>query len=162
MQNLKLLFVFQSLNENQKKEIIDLWIRNGVLNQKQAKERVNQVSIVILDKETIVGVSTIYVQDFIIPNNPYFFFRMFIEEKHRGSNSLRTKVMQLNFQKLKEIYSAKVHGIVLELENEKLAKLGQKTNYMTKRGYTYYGKSPRGLQLWYVRFDDPKGIFLNN
>ena len=84
---------------------------------------------------------------------------MFIKKEFRGDNALRTKLMQLNFKELKKKYEKNLHGIVVELENEKLAKLGEKSKYFQQRGYTYHGKSPRGLQLWYVRFDEPNGIF---
>jgi hypothetical protein len=162
MKNLTIKYVYQLLTEEEKRKIINLWVTSGVLSQHQALQRVEQVSCVILSNFEIVGVSTVYIDDFTTPHNPYFFFRMFIKQEYRGSNKLRTQVMQLNFQKLKEFHSKNSHGIAVELENEKLADLGAKTNYMKKRGYTYYGKSARGLQLWYVRFDDPKGIFFNN
>lgn len=159
MSELSLKFVYQNLSIDEKQNVINLWTQADVLTTEEAKDRLNEVSLLILDKEKIVGVSTVYINDFISPNNRYFFFRMFIKEDHRGSNKLRTQVMQKNFQELKKHYDKQINGLVVELENEKLASLGEKSNYFSKRGYTYYGKSVRGLQLWYVRFDDPKGIF---
>jgi hypothetical protein len=158
--NLELKFVYQSLNTIEKNAVIALWVGTGVLSQESAVQRVDQVSVLIMHEGKVVGVSTVYPNDFTAPHHLFFFYRMFIEESFRGSNSLRTQVMQLNFHELKKHYGDKVHGIVLELENKKLASLGENTPYMSKRGYTYYGKSPRGLQLWYVRFDEPRGIFI--
>lgn len=159
MQNAEVTFVYEHLSQENKLGVIDLWTRCGVLPLAEAQKRVEQVSTLITCKEKIIGVSTVFICDFAAPNNPYFYFRMFIEEAFRGSNALRTQVMQVNFYELKKQYAPHVHGLVLELENTKLAHLGEKTDFMSKRGYSYYGKSARGLQLWYVRFDEPKGIF---
>lgn len=94
-----------------------------------------------------------------MPNNPYFSLRMFIKTTARGSYPLMEQVTKVNYAQLKKHFARTVHGLVLELENKKLGKLGEQTDYVRKRGYTYYRKSARGLQLWYVRFDDPRGIY---
>lgn len=152
-------FVYKTLSEEQKSTVIQLWTSSGVLSLLDAQSRVNEVSTLIKEEDTIVGVSTVYLKDFIKPNNPYFFFRMFIDQAHRGSNVLRSKILAINFNELKKSYGSKAHGIVVELENQKLSKLGENTDYMQKRGWSYAGKNPAGLQVWYVRFDEPKGIF---
>lgn len=152
-------FVYQSLTEEQKQEIIRLWVNAGVVNADEAVKRVDQVSVIILSTDKIVGVSTVYPEFLDNDEKPWFFFRMFIEEKNRGSNQLRTQIMQLNFSKLKNVYDAQFQGIVLELENTKLAKLAETTDYMRDRGYSYYGKNSRNLSVWYIRFNEPKGIF---
>ncbi len=159
MSRFSLKFVYKNLSIDEKQNVINLWTNAEVLTQDQAKDRLSEVSLLILENEKIIGVSTVYVNDFISPNNQYFFFRMFIDERSRGSNKLRTQVMQKNYLELKKHFSDQVNGIVIELENEKLSKLGETSNYFVKRGYTYYGKSIRGLQLWYVDFAEPKGIF---
>ena len=159
MRTIDLKFVYQILSENEKQSVIKLWEESQVVSKNEAIKRVNQVSVLLLHNDNTIGVSTIYPHDFVIPNNPYFFFRMFIKKEFRGDNAIRTKLMQLNFRKLKKKYGNHMHGIVIELENKKLEKLGEKSKYFQQRGYTYQGKSPRGLQLWYVRFDEPKGIF---
>lgn len=159
MQNAEATFVYGHLSPKEKEGVIHLWTRCGVVSLAEAQKRVEQVSTLITCNEKIIGVSTVYVCDFAAPNTPYFYFRMFIEEAFRGSNALRTQVMQVNFHELKKQYGDTIYGLVLELENTKLAHLGEKTDFMRKRGYTYFGKSARGLQLWYVRFDEPKGIF---
>ncbi|APW65131.1 hypothetical protein LPB137_04390 [Poseidonibacter parvus] len=159
MIDLNLKFVYQSLTKEEKQDILSLWISSGVLSKEQAYKRIEEVSTLILNNNKIVGVSTVYPQYFIRSDSIFFFFRMFIQQEFRGSNSIRKKLMQLNYSELKKRFENKAYGLVVELENKKLDNLGKNTNYMTKRGYTYYGKSPRGLQLWYVMFDEPKGIF---
>lgn len=159
MFNLTLKFVYKNLSTQEKQDVINMWINAKVLPENEAIKRVEQVSVIIFNDKNIVGVSTIYPA-FLSENNIYFFFRMFILPQYRGSNLTRTQVMQLNFNQLKEFYSSKIKGIAMELENSKLAHLGKNTNYMQKRGYTYFAQSARDLQLWYVDFDNPKGIFL--
>lgn len=158
MQNLSLKFVYQQLSQSQKQEIIGMWTSAGVVPKDEAMKRVEQVSVVLYDVSKIVGVSTVYPA-FLSENNPYFFFRMFILPQYRGSNLLRIEVMQLNFINLKKLFAHQIKGIAVELENQKLAQLGKNTNYMLQRGYTYFGQSARDLQLWFVDFSTPKGIF---
>jgi hypothetical protein len=159
MLNLNIKFVYGALSQKEKEGVIKMWINARVVSAEEALRRVEQVSVLILFGDEIVGVSTVYLDHLSEKDNAYFFFRMFIKKEYRGSNALRTKVVQLNFHELKKISQQRTEGLVFELENNKLAKLGEHTNYMSKRGYTYYGKSKRNLQLWYVRFDEAKGIF---
>lgn len=160
MKKYRIDFVYNNLTYRQKQQIITMWLESGVLSRQVAEQRVDQVSTMIFDQDDqLIGVSTVYAADFCTPNNPYFFFRMFIIPSARGSNLMRTENMQLNFASLKNQHGSQAHGLVLELENPKLAALGTNSTYFSERGYTYQGKSARGLQLWYVRFDEPKGIF---
>ena len=160
MQKLEVEFVYETLSLEQKEEVIAMWLQAGVVSPQEALRRVEQVSCLILFGEKIVGVSTVYKDILSQEMGTYFFGRMFITQAYRGSLEIRKKIMQLNFSQLKQSYATQANGLVLELENKKLAKLGEETAYMYKRGYTFYGKSARGLQLWYVRFATPKGIFL--
>lgn len=154
-----LKFVYKNLSTQEKQNIINMWINAGVLPLSEAIKRVEQVSVIIFSDKSIIGVSTIY-PSFLSENNIYFFFRMFILPQYRGSNLTRTQVMQLNFHHLKKLYSFEIKGLAVELENSKLAHLGKNTDYMQKRGYTYFAQSNRDLQLWYVDFNNPNGIFL--
>lgn len=156
--NLNVKFVYKLLSPQEKEGVLKLWMDAGVVSYSEAIQRVEQVSTLILFKNEIVGVSTVYLNS--LENEKYFFFRMFIKSEYRGSNTLRTQVMRLNFQELKTRYENQIKGLAVELENTKLAKLAQETQYMSKRGYTFFGKSTRELQLWYVMFDEPKGIFI--
>jgi len=153
-------FVYGNLTIEQENAVISLWIRNGVVALEEAKKRVAQVSTLIVKDRTLIGVSTVYLSDFTAPNNPYFFFRMYIKAEERGSNSIRREVLKTNFSQLKRAFSDTAYGLVAELENKKLSKLGATSHYMQKRGWSYYGKNPIGLQVWFVRFDEPKGIFV--
>ena len=161
MQNLDLKFVYKALSSQEKESVIALWTSVGVVSYAEALRRVEEVSTLILFENIVIGVSTVYLAKLQPLDKTYFFCRMFVKEEYRGDNGMRKKLLRLNFLKLKESYADVSCGLVLELENQKFARLGEHTNYMTKRGYTYHGKSQRGLQLWYVDFDEPKGIFSN-
>lgn len=160
MPNLDVKFVYTTLSQKDKEGVIKMWTEARVVSAEEAVRRAKEVSCLILFGEEIVGVSTVYQNDLSPTQKPYFFFRMFIKEAYRGSIALRTEVIQLNFHELKKRYEKQIQGLVLELENKKLAHIGEHTNYMNKRGYTYFDKSARGLQLWYVKFNEPKGIFI--
>jgi hypothetical protein len=161
MDKYRVFFVYKKLTDEQKTVIINFWKKNNALpNEQVAQQRVEEVSTLTLnEKSELIGISTVYSQDFTAPNNPYFFLRVFIQKINRDSYNLRTRISQMNFSNLKKLYASQAHGIVIELENTKLKKLGESSQYFQKRGYRYYGKSPRGLQLWYVRFDEPRGIY---
>lgn len=159
MHSLEYKFVFQKLTEQQKQQIINMWTSERILNKEDAIARVNQVATIAVHKSEIVGVSTIYLNDFTTVNNPYFFLRMFMTKEFRSNRDFRTVSLKLLFKNLKQQYSNHAHGLVIELENQQLARLAAETPYMRRRGFSYFGKSPRGLQLWYVRFDEPRGIF---
>ena len=159
MQKLDIKFVYHALTAQEKERVIALWINTNILSLVEAKRRVDEVSSLILCEGEVVGVSTVYLAKPYGSEKQYYFGRMFISPEYRGDNSARTRLKQLNFSQLKELHRGDAYGLFLELENQKLAHLGEKTDYMSKRGYTYYGKSQRGLQLWYVDFDNPKGIF---
>ena len=73
MKNIDLKFVYQTLSEDEKQSVIKLWKESQVVSSDEAINRVNQVSVLLLFDDNIVGVSTIYQHDFIMPNNPYFF-----------------------------------------------------------------------------------------
>lgn len=154
-------FVYQSLSDEQKKEIIDFWLENKALPDKSvAEKRVGQVCCVIRDGEdNLVGLSTAFLRDFTAPNNPYFFCRIFIKKENRDEYNLRKSVFQTMYKELKALSAGKAFGLAVVLENISLQKLSASTAFFKKRGYTYHGKSAQGLPMWYIRFDEPKGIF---
>ena len=162
MQKLKLKFVYQNLTIDEKQNVINLWVNSGVLNTEQAKQRVDQVSVLILnDLNEVVGVSTVYQDDFILNDHKYFYLRMFISQPYRGNNALLPRIMQLTFQELKKRFSSNVYGLVIVLENQHFIKLSDETEYFPKKGFSYFGKKEKtNFPIWYVRFDEPRGIFV--
>lgn len=161
MKKYQIQFVYQQLTLAQQQQIIEMWLQSGVLNRETAEQRVKEVSTLVFDQYgELAGVSTVYPADFTSPNNPYFFFRIFIKPSARGSYILLDDVTKVNYANLKKEYANRCHGLVVELENLKFDGLGKRTTYFSKRGYSYQGKSARGLQLWYVRFDEPRGIYV--
>lgn len=151
-------FVYQRLDEPQRSAVIALWTQAGVLPMAEAVRRVDEISALILDGQALIGVSTAYLHPLAGTDTPYFHLRSFILPQHRGCNATRKQLMQTNFTGLRE-HASQAQGLVIELENPKLARLGANTNYLHRRGYRYHGQSPRGLPLWYVRFDQAEGIF---
>ncbi len=155
-------FVYQALNEAQKNAVADLWMRNHVLSPAQIQQRLTEVSVLIYHGDLLTGVSTLYIQDLAGPDNPFFFFRMFVDPRYRGSLKLGMETLRLNFNKLADYQHGRAFGLALELENTKLAHMAATTSNMRRLGWSYYAKNPRGLQIWYVRFDEPRGMFKNN
>jgi len=152
-------FVYQALSEAQKNQVLDFWQTSGLVPEREAVSRVNQVACVLSVDQQFAGVITVYPGEFAAPGLVYFFVRMAIVPSLRGHQPLRKYALQTLFHRLKQQYAPQIQGLVFEQENPKLARLGETTEFFQKRGYLYHGKSARGLQLWYVRFDEPRGIF---
>lgn len=159
-ENLEFKFVYKNLTNIQREEVVRFWLRESFLPREEAIARAKEVSLLIYLKGDIIGLTTIYPKYYSELESNYFYSRMAISAKHRGSHKLVTKMMVDNFSKLKS-NQEDVAGLMLELENRKFQRLAKK-GYMKKRGYTYLKESERGLALWYVDFKNPTGIFLKN
>jgi len=159
MDKSKIFFVYQKLPDDAKQSIFNFWVKNDALPSVEvALKRLNEVCVIAVDERNdLIGEFTVYID--YIDNKPYFFTRIFIEREHEGGYILMQEITKLAFSRLKSNYLDKAEGLVLNLENTKFAHLGSKTNYFQKIGYTYHGLSKKGHQLWFVRFDNPQGIY---
>lgn len=157
--NYLLDFVYGSLTDIQRQEIIHLWVSSGVLPASEAQQRVEQVVMTMRNRQGIlVGVNTAYVQNFQVSGNFYYFYRIFIREQDRGSD-LRTRATTLARQLLKDYQGTvpKPHGIIIITENVKYERPGG-MRLLRRQGWHYLGRGPRGFNIWFDNFDGSDSI----
>jgi hypothetical protein len=140
-------------------EVITLWLNNQVVPRREAQRRTAEVVMTIRDSSNVlVGVNTVYIQDFIKANNPYYFYRVFIRPEDRRSFGLRSFVSKATREFLRNYYPVgheKPHGVVIVVENRKLARPGAQ-KLLARQGWTLIGKGPRGYDVWIENFDSAR------
>ena len=155
--------VYGRLSEAERKALIDFWIGLKVLTQKEAEERSYQAVFLLLDKhDEIVGVNTVYIDNLLFPNNPYYFYRTLIHPNHRHSYNILIEMLDRTFVLLESIEkkTQQTKGLAITVENPKLAKTlslarfreSGATHIIDRLGILYAGKDRFGHDLWYRNF----------
>ncbi len=149
----QLNFVFQSVSEKDRKDVVRLWMQERIIpDPNEAERRSHELSFTIRNSEgELVGVSTVYIQNFRNPQDPHFFYRMFIRPADRVPK-LMTFVTQKNLYCLNDYKMPnKPLGVVIVTENRKLMGPGVIREFK-KIGMKLLGKDPRGLDVWHYSF----------
>lgn len=137
-------------------EIIALWQENGVVVGEEAQRRTAEVVLTVRDKSGIlVGVNSVYVQNFIKMGCPYYFYRVFIRPQDSRSYGLRSFAGKAAREFLRNHEPAtppKPLGVVIVVENRKLMRPGAR-RMLTRQGWTPLGRGPRGFEVWCENFD---------
>lgn len=153
--------VYRQLSPVLKAEIIKLWLDHQVLDPVEAERRTAEVLFTVRNPQgELVGVNSVYVMDFLRPNNPYYFYRYFIRPTDRGVFGLRSFIANTARTVLRE-YAQTAHtlkGIIIVTENIKFMRKGAKRQF-ERNGWRYFGRGPRGFDIWYENFD---GSILTN
>jgi hypothetical protein len=126
------------------------WTReNANVEGEEAVRRVQQVVLHVLDKnDEIAAVATAAPRVLPRLGQPLYYYRCFVGKAWRSGRLVRPLIRQS--QRVLEDY-AREHdfpciGVLLELENEGFATSMQWAHWNTT-GFSYIGKSPRGLDL---------------
>ncbi|MCS3904527.1 hypothetical protein J2T55_002566 [Methylohalomonas lacus] len=145
--------VFQAIPDDVGAEIIDLWLRNrAVAGRQVAEQRVNQVVLTIRNPEKrLVGVSTVYIGDFLRPGQRYYFYRMFIQPGDRRPGLMRCVSLRTRDLLKQQNPPDGPKGLIIVTENQKLMRPGMKRMF-ERNGYEYLGRGPRGNDLWRYQF----------
>lgn len=138
-------------------EIAALWRENRVLDGAEAQRRTIEIVLTIRDSGgTLVGVNSVYVNDFIKVGNPYYFYRIFIRPQDRRSHGLASfagKATRLFLKDYQPAGHPKPQGVIIVVENRKLARPGAR-RMLARQGWTSLGKGPRGFDVWFENFDN--------
>ena len=149
--------VLGTITPDQKKRVIEFWQKNRALgnNPQEANRRVNQVVLIAEnDANEVVGVTTIYLQPFIVNMRPFVYYRMFIEPSARvfGMMEYMTQLTHLSLKKIS--IPNKPDGMVVVTENQKLMRKGMK-RMLRRSGLEYIGINNNNQDVWYWGFDKP-------
>lgn len=136
---------YKCLPEELKREIINLWVSEGVLTLEKAINRVDDVVLVGFDPNNkVCGVTTVYLEKLL--DGYYYFFRMFIKESERGK--IKLKGSKLTHEFLKDFdHPLKPKGVVAVAENVKIT-----NRVMKSQGWSYFGKNEKNQDVYYVLF----------
>ena len=139
-------FYYQCLPDDLKKEIIDMWLKDNVFNLQIAKQRVEEVVLVIFDPNNeVCCVTTVYIVKNRMNNNVYM-FRMYVREKDRGKTKIKGSKLTHEYLKTYN-HPLKPVGIIAIAENNKITQRVMKTH-----GWNYVGKNEINQDVYRVLF----------
>jgi len=147
--------VYHNLDPATRQEIIDLWTGEGVVSAEAARKRVDEVVFTIRNPAgQLAGVTTVYVDNFVTRDNPYYFMRAFIRSRDRVRWGLLQFVSGKAIEFLKHHGDAALRpkGMIALVENRKGWRVGAR-RYLERNGWSYLGIGPRGNHVWYINFD---------
>jgi hypothetical protein len=130
-------------------DVFALWAREGVVADAAARERIEQVHLVALADDELVGVSTLYLERHPRLGMQLWHYRTFVSSAHRQS-MLAAQLYLRNLELLEARFlsgeDTRAQGIVFDLENDQLMKgLNSAVWPLTKT--TFIGDSPMGAQI---------------
>ncbi len=133
--------------------VVAMWWRNRLLPTLQAAwQRVDEVAMMIRAEDgTLVGVATVYEAGFREPEDRYWFYRMFIEPKHRVPGMMRFVTLWTREYFRDHHLPGGPKDVILITENPKLKRPGMRRMF-ERNGYEYLGSGPRGNDIWCASF----------
>lgn len=160
--NYRLKEVYGSISEEEKKALVDFWTGLKVLTEEEAERRTQQAVFLLLDEEgKVIGVNTVYIDNLLFPNNPYYFYRTLIHPDYRKSYNILIEMINGTFDLLnKDENRHGAKGLAITVENPKLAKTLSMARFretgenhiLDRLQVLYAGKDSMGKDLWYRNF----------
>jgi len=143
-------FVFETIGDEDRAGVIDLWRRTQALPpDESAERRVAEIVIVVRESSsgTVVAVNSVFRAK-LNPESPdYYLFRSFIDPAHRGSELIffmtRFAYEQLNLRHR----PGSPAGLFFFTDNKKLQWPGIMER-MKREGLEYLGRGPLGRDQW--------------
>jgi len=140
-------FCYQCVPDDLKKQIIDMWLNDNVFDLQIAKQRVEEVAVVLFDPNNeVCCVTTVYIVKNKLNNDNVYMFRMYVRKKDRGKTKL--KASKLTYEHLKTYnHPLKPVGVIAVAENEKITQ-----RVMKSSGWGYIGKNKINQDIYGVLF----------
>lgn len=145
--------VYNKTTPSLRREIIVFWKKNqAIANPQETEKRAHEVVYIVRNRSNdIVGVSSVYIGDFMQPGKRYYFCRMFIQPTDRIAGMMRFVFLQ-TLDALQSVNTSdKPSGMVVVTENQKLMRKGMRCLF-ERIGGQYFGRGPRGNDLWVWSF----------
>lgn len=139
--------VYQNLDENLKKQIIEMWLKYGAMPYHEALRRVNEVVLVGFDKNNrVCAVTSVYIVD-KTKYEKWYMFRIFIAPDDRGKiKEFKSSKITHEFLSTYECEN-KPNGIIAIAENKKIT-----DRIMKQEGWNFLNVAPNGQKIYYVEF----------
>lgn len=138
--------------------IIDYWLKNSILDTKEAFKRVSEVATLILnEKQEIIGVLTMYQSTF--SEESYYFGRISIHSneghptlwKEAISFTKESFCKRISLQKEKEM----PNGIIIEIENKKFDQKAM-VDYLIQNSWIQESNNQKNQTVWKYNFEKGK------
>ena len=159
----QLVPVWPNPDEKTKDELIQFWLREGVMNEGMAQERSNQLLTVAFDCDgTVVAASTVvraYIEQLGLK---CFYYRSYVSQQHRvvglRSIQLGKSLLQKSLRFLNQRYlighDADIVGVFLEIENQMVMQRKNELVWQTPAmNLLYFGTNRRGHHCRVGYFD---------
>ena len=145
-------FVYQNINESLSNEIINLWVENKAIPLEEAQRRTKEVACIGRnDQGQLVGVSSVYLQEFPNYGGVYYIYRQFTRLNDRriilSQRLLRKTLTSLG------VFQPKLKGVILVTENAKLLRRSG-FRIFERSGMQHIGKNELGQDIWKIDFLD--------
>lgn len=155
--------VWQQVDDDLRREVVDFWLKQGALPNEQAgHERADQLLTVCRDQNgSLVGVSTAVVRDISQLGFPCYYYRLFVNPRYRLAY-LTSELIDKGFTALKQGFRAgenpEVLGIYMEIQNPKIMKAINHLVFRRIRGHEliYIGKTEAGNHIRVCYFDEAR------
>ncbi|URQ92797.1 hypothetical protein [Pseudoalteromonas sp. SCSIO 43101] len=133
-------------------KVINYWVSNNLLSMSEAQKRVSEVILIIFYAECIVGVIT--AASFFKDRKKYFYGRISIAKKHRGTRLffIAWKFILEKLSHRKNSGEINQCGLVVELSNPKLTSLAVKKRVLQPLKAVPLGLSKNRMQVWLYEF----------
>lgn len=139
-------------------ELVEFWRENKAIgNETAAAARAMQAVCIARDADGgLCGVATAVIKVLPRLRQPMYYFRQYFAKRMRGRNHIQS--FHMHAKGILEAFNASLEkpeslGILLELENTKLAKVYNRA-YEPAFDSTFIGYSPQGLVLRVSYFKD--------
>lgn len=142
--------VFSEQDAVSEKEVLDLWQREDVVPEYEAKRRIHEVLLVATHQGgELVGVSTAYLEQSLQLRMDLWYYRAYVAEAHRMSNVAVTLAL-MGREHLQQRYvngkDPRGAGIVYEVENEGLKRIFDDAVWYPA-DVTFIGETRRGAHV---------------
>ena len=139
-------FYYQCLPDDLKKQIIDMWLNDNVFDLQIAKQRVEEVVLVIFDPNNeVCCVTTVYIAKNKMGDIVYM-LRMYVRKKDRGKTKIKGSKLTHEYLKTYN-HPLKPIGVIAVAENEKITERKMKSH-----GWDYVGKNIKNQDVYRVLF----------
>jgi len=144
-------YVWEDKSPELKEEIVDFWIEEKAIPQREiAEKRVDEVCLIARDAENkIISVNTVYKQYSPELKNYFYYYRTFVCPRARKYNVIGEMLFN-TIDRLEERFAEKIDnetiGIFLEVENKDLKKRFNQAIWPSSN-FVYVGTNQKGDHL---------------
>ena len=143
-----LICVYQKMSLEEQQGVINFWKNNqAVTDPIEAQRRCHEVVYIACDLDwNIVGLSTTGITQ-LKNQGEYYYFRMFVQPKQRGSYLSVYIFTQTSVYLLQQALKNQILGLIVVTENKRMMQPGFR-RWFKRHHYEYLGLDSKGCDIW--------------